>query len=126
MRFPRAVFERLAEKALREIPRRFLDLIVDLTIEVKSRPGPEAGRWKGSNNLLGLYHGLRRADMMSPYSGTHPPARIVLYQKNIETLCRDEADLAGQIRTTLRHELAHHFGFTDEELRLRWPEGASQ
>ena len=124
MKVPRSRFECLAEEALAGVPKRFRDLIVDLEISVKAAPGPEAGRWKGSQNLLGLYHGLRRADMLSPYSGSHEPARITLYQRNIESLCRDEAELARQIRTTLRHELAHHFGFTDQDLRERWPEGA--
>ncbi len=124
MKVARREFEHLAEKALKEIPKRFLNLIVDLEISVRSVPGLEAGRWKGSKTLLGLYRGLSRADMTSPYSGSHPPARIVLYQRNIEALCNTSQDLARQIRTTLRHELAHHFGFSDADLRQKWPEGA--
>jgi predicted Zn-dependent protease with MMP-like domain len=114
----------LAEKALADIPRQFRDLIVDLEISVKAAPGPESGRWRGSKNLLGLYQGLRRADMLSPFSGSHEPARITLYQRNIESLCRDDGELARQIRITLRHELAHHFGFSDQDLKKKWPEGA--
>ena len=124
MKVPRARFERLAEAALADIPGQFRDLIVDLEISVKAAPGPEAGRWRGSQTLLGLYQGLRRADMLSPFAGSHEPARITLYQKNIESLCRDEEELARQIRTTLRHELAHHFGFSDQDLKEKWPEGA--
>ena len=124
MKVPRSRFERLAEAALAGIPRRFRDLIVDLEISAKAAPGPEAGRWKGSQNLLGLYTGLRRADMTGPFTSSHEPARIFLYQRNIESLCRDEAELARQVRVTLRHELAHHFGFTDQDLREKWPEGA--
>ena len=124
MKVSRSRFERLAEASLAEIPEQFRELIVDLEISVKAVPGPEAGRWRGSRTLLGLYSGLQRADMVSPYSGSHPPARIILYQRNIEGLCPDEAALARQIRTTLRHELAHHFGFSDEDLKEKWPEGA--
>ncbi len=124
MKVSRARFERLAERALADIPRQFRDLIVDLEISVKAVPGPEAGRWRDSKNLLGLYQGLRRADMLSPFSGSHEPARIILYQRNIESLCRDERELARQIRITLRHELAHHFGFSDRDLKKKWPEGA--
>ena len=115
---------RLAEAALADLPEQFRDLIVDLEISVKAVPGAEAGRWRGSKTLLGLYTGLRRADMTSPFSGSHEPARIILYQRNIESLCRDEAELTRQIRVTLRHELAHHFGFSDQDLREKWPEGA--
>jgi predicted Zn-dependent protease with MMP-like domain len=120
----RARFERLAEAALADIPEQFRDLIVDLEISVQATPGPESGRWNGSSQLLGLYHGLKRADMVSPYSGSHPPARIILYQRNIESICPDEDELSRRIRITMRHELAHHFGFSDEELKEKWPEGA--
>jgi len=124
LKVTRVRFERMTETALRRIPRPFRDLIVNLEISVKARPGMEAGSWRGSRTLLGMYRGLRRADMVSPYCGAHTPARIMLYQTNIETLCRNEAHLARQIRTTLRHELAHHFGFSDRDLEEKWPEGA--
>ena len=103
MKVTRAKFERLAEAALADIPGQFRDLIVDLEISAKAVPGPEAGRWRGSKTLLGLYTGLRRTDMTSPYSGSHEPARIILYQSNIESLCRDEGELSRHVRTTLRH-----------------------
>ncbi|MBI5240673.1 MAG: metallopeptidase family protein [Elusimicrobia bacterium] len=124
MRVPRARFEVLAEEALQGIPPAFQKLILNVEIAVKALPGPEAGRWRGSRTLLGLYTGLDRAQMQSPLSSFHEPARILLYQRNIEAYCEDEEELARRVRTTLRHELAHHFGFTDRELRERWPEGA--
>jgi len=124
MKVTRDRFEALAEAALREIPRRFRELIVDLEISVQARPGPEAAGLRGARSLLGLYAGLTRSDMAGPFAGSHEPARIILYQDNIQAFCRDEAELAREVRATLRHELAHHFGFTDEDLRRRWPEGA--
>ena len=39
----------------------------------------------------------------------------------VESVCRDMAGLQAEIRATLRHELAHHFGFTDKELDRLWP-----
>lgn len=124
MKVARARFEQLTEEALEAIPPAFRELILDVEIAVKALPGPEAGRWRGSRTLLGLYQGLTRAQMASPFSGSHEPARILLYQRNIESFCRGEEELAQRVRTTLRHELAHHFGFTDRELREKWPEGA--
>ncbi len=123
MRVPRSLFQRLAEQALAEIPKAFLKILHNLEIDVKALPGPEAGRWKGSRSLLGLYHGLKRDEMRSPLTGTYLPARIVLYQRNIEDLCASKEELARQIRLTLRHEIAHHLGFSDEDLRDKWPEG---
>lgn len=117
-------FLRLYHRAFAEIPRDFRELIVNLDISVKASPGREAGREKGSKNLLGLYSGLSRAEMAGPDAPAALPARIFLYRRNIESHCRDESELLEAIRTTLRHELAHHFGFSDEDLRRKWPEGA--
>jgi hypothetical protein len=39
------------------------------------------------------------------------------YQRNTETISRDEADVRRQIRATLRHEVGHYFGLSKEELR---------
>lgn len=124
MKIPRAQFEKLAEEALAEVPRPFLDLLVDLEIAVRARPGREAGRWTKSKTLLGLYKGLSRQEMLSPFSGSHPPARIFLYQENIEAGCGSLPELKKSIALTLCHELAHHFGFTDEDLEKKWPQGA--
>ncbi|MFA6003433.1 MAG: metallopeptidase family protein [Elusimicrobiota bacterium] len=123
MRVSRGEFDRLAEAALQGIPRRFRDLIVNLEISIRARPGPEAGRDQGSRRLLGLYLGPDRTALGGPFCAV-AGARIVLYQNNIESGCRDAEELERQIRLTLRHELAHHFGFTDAELRMKWPEGA--
>ena len=91
-------------------------MLVNLEVCVKQRPGIEAGRWRGSTTLLGLYSGLQREDMVLP-SRPHQPARIVLYQRNIEKLCASEAQLTEEIGLTMRHEIGHHFGFDDSRLR---------
>ncbi|HAM34749.1 MAG TPA: hypothetical protein DEB40_12435 [Elusimicrobia bacterium] len=124
MRTSRGEFERLAEAALKAIPRQFRDLIVNLEISVRAVPGREAGKWRGSRSLLGLYQGLSRGGMTGPLAPTAEPARIVLYQRNIESLCQGREELKRQIQLTLRHELAHHFGFSDRDLRAKWPEGS--
>lgn len=124
MKIPRAQFEKLAEDALTRVPKRFLDLLVNLEITVKASPGREAGRWAKSKALLGLYNGLDRQQMLSPFSGSHPPARIFLYQENIEAGSQNLPELKENVALTLRHELAHHFGFTDEDLKKKWPQGA--
>ena len=44
-------------------------------------------------------------------------AHIVLYQKNIEAVCSNEAEVRHEIRQTLIHELGHYFGMTEEPLK---------
>ena len=41
----------------------------------------------------------------------------MLYQKNIEAVCSNEAEVRNQIRQTLTHELGHYFGMTEEQLK---------
>ena len=123
-RLTRAAFHSLAEAALESLPDPVRALLHNLEIDTKAEPGREAGRWKGSDTLLGLYVGLSRDQMLSPHSGSHLPARILLYQRNLERGSRSREELEERIWTTLRHEVAHHFGITDEQLKERWPEGA--
>ena len=54
-------------------------------------------------------------DRSSDY-GLVLPDRITIFQDPLERSCRDEADLAKEVRNTVLHELAHHFGTSDEEL----------
>lgn len=118
MKLPsRAFCEALAERALARLPERFRSFLYNVQIEVRDEPGPEAGKWNGSTTLLGLYTGLKREQMASPFSGSYMPARIVLYRRNLCALCADEEQLARRIQETLLHEIGHHFGFDEAAIR---------
>ena len=45
------------------------------------------------------------------------PDYIVLYQKNIEAICSNEAEVREQIRLTVIHELGHYFGMDENQLK---------
>jgi predicted Zn-dependent protease with MMP-like domain len=47
------------------------------------------------------------------------PDKITLFKDNIEAACLDGRDIKGEIRNVVMHEIAHHFGMTDEELRKK-------
>jgi len=114
-------FERLAEKAFDDIPEEFRRKLHNVELAVQAMPGKEAGRWRGSRTLMGLYVGLTREEMLALDAGPCLPARIVLYQRNIESACRTPEEVDSEVRATLRHEIAHHFGFEEEELDELWP-----
>jgi predicted Zn-dependent protease with MMP-like domain len=65
--------------------------------------------------LLGLFHGIPRTEK-SVFSAA-PPDRIFLYRRNIEAVCRTDAEVRRQIRATLLHEVGHYFGLSEDELR---------
>ena len=42
--------------------------------------------------------------------------RVVLFKRNLEKVCRDRDDLVEQIQVTVRHEIGHHLGLSEEDL----------
>ena len=44
------------------------------------------------------------------------PDRITLFQKSIESICETDDEIVEEVRTTVVHEIAHHFGIDDERL----------
>ncbi len=119
-----AAFRALAEAELAEIPKPLRDLLVNVTVETRESPGLEAQELDEPGELLGLYAGATRAEMLSNDAHGSLPAKVYLYQRNIEDIAKNGAELRKELRLTLRHELAHHFGFDDEDLDRVWPEGA--
>jgi len=66
--------------------------------------------------LLGLYEGVPQTKRGHGY-GMVLPDRIVIFQKPIQEKCRSEAEVEAEIGEVVRHEIAHHFGMNEEELR---------
>ena len=114
----RQSFERLAEEALKSIPKRYLRNIRNLSVLVEDQPADEDAEAVGvhKNELLGLFRGAGHAgagffDTPSPL-----PDAIILYQKNIEAICNSGRELVEEIRITIIHEVGHYFGLSDDEL----------
>ena len=55
--------------------------------------------------------------MKSTFDFITGPNRIVLYQKNIEAVCRGDEEIREQVQRTVMHELGHYFGMSEEQLR---------
>ncbi|HEU4343143.1 MAG TPA: metallopeptidase family protein [Candidatus Binatia bacterium] len=104
---------------LDKLPRRFRERLHNVEIVVEARPAKDLLRSVGldprSDTLYGLYQGVplpERSEFYPPIL----PDKISIFS---EPLLRDFADpeeLREQIRTTLLHEIAHYFGFDDDEI----------
>jgi predicted Zn-dependent protease with MMP-like domain len=71
-------------------------------------------------DLLGLYEGVPLTERTLDYAGMLPD-RITLYREPLVAMCVDEAELVHEVRVTVVHEVAHHFGIDDAALhRLGW------
>jgi len=70
--------------------------------------------------LLGLYEGIPLTERSDSYAGVLPD-RITIYRRPLCRLCGGEAQLVTQVRVTVVHEVAHHFGIDDDRLQeLGW------
>ncbi len=119
MELAREDFEQLVEEALASLPREFEPYMRDVVVDVEDEPDAQTCRrmrLRDKTALLGLYHGTP----MTRRSVEHLvrwPDRIVVYRNNIGRICRTRAQIVKQIRKTVLHEVGHHFGLGERELR---------
>ena len=110
-------FEKLADKAVKGLPKFFKNKMQNVVVTVALSPDRAQERRFG-RGLLGLYEGIPLLDRGTYYSGAMPD-KITIFQKNIEARCPDPEEMEKEVRHVVMHEIAHHFGITDDELRRK-------
>lgn len=111
-------FGELVELALAEVPAPFAEYLEEVMVEVRDRPSARLARKMGTrrgNLLLGLYRGRPRTNRSVEDSATLPDV-IYIFQDSIEQVARSEQELIEQVRTTVLHEIGHHFGMDEDDL----------
>ena len=113
----RTRFERLVAEAIEDLPADFRERLDNVAVVVEDRPAGAAGRRQGRRGglLLGLYQGHPVTSRDSRY-GLVLPDRITIFQANIEALCDTDEEIREEVRRTVLHEIAHHFGIDDARL----------
>jgi predicted Zn-dependent protease with MMP-like domain len=107
-----AKFEDMVVAALDSLPEDLGRLMRNVAVTVEHDPGPPG--------LLGLYQGIPLTSRTSQYAGVLPD-RITIYRQAICAICGSEAEVVEQVRRTVIHEVAHHFGIDDARLtELGW------
>ena len=110
---PAARFEELVGEALDGIPEELGRLMDNVAVFVEDRP-----RRRG---LLGLYEGVPLTRRDAGYTGMVMPDRITIYRLPICERAFTEEDVVREVRVTVVHEVAHHFGINDRRLHeLGW------
>jgi predicted Zn-dependent protease with MMP-like domain len=113
-------FGELVERALAELPEEFAEFLEEVPSEIRDHPTREQMRSvnvpSDTGLLLGLYVGRSRTQRSVEHSGSMPDI-IYIFQRPIETVSENEDQLIRQVRTTVLHEIGHHFGMTEEDLR---------
>jgi predicted Zn-dependent protease with MMP-like domain len=112
-------FEKLAEEAWEAIPEDVRQHFSNVTIFIQDEPTAddlEAGDVGPGHTLLGLYTGVPISKRGFGY-GMVLPDRVLLFQGPIERAARRKSDIPQIVYDTLWHELAHHLGMDEKEVR---------
>jgi predicted Zn-dependent protease with MMP-like domain len=101
-------FDRLVEEAMVIVPARFRARLKNVAFVVEAEP-PRPG-------LLGLYEG-RPLTERSVSEGFRLPDKITIYQGPHERMARSLDELKKLVAETIWHEVAHHFGLDEGQVR---------
>mgnify|MGYP001766452880 CR=1 FL=1 len=111
-------FDELVSEAIEEVPEEFRERLDNVEIVVEEEPSPQILKEMGLGRgmLLGLYQGVPRTKR-NTWAMPVLPDRITIYRRPILAICRTRAQVVRQVRKTVVHEIAHHFGIGDAHLR---------
>ena len=102
-------FGDLVDEAVASLPDDLRDFMSNVAVVVEEEPPPGLP-------LLGLYQGVPLTRRTTAYAGV-PPDKITIYRGPIERMAGGDPDrLRSQVRRVVLHEIAHHFGISDERL----------
>jgi len=111
-------FEKLVGEAIEKLPDTFQERLENIDVVVADTPTRaqlKTLREKKGETLLGLYEGVPLTERTHDY-GLVVPDKITIFQKSIESMCRNDSQIIAEIQRVVRHEIAHHFGISDDRL----------
>jgi predicted Zn-dependent protease with MMP-like domain len=113
------LFEELVAQVVSELPEFFQERLDNVDVIVEEFPDRHTmrlARVRSPYDLLGFYHGVPLTERTTNY-GLVAPDKISIYRRPIEIQCRSDEELREMIRRVVLHEIAHHFGISDNRLR---------
>ena len=107
------------DRALDSLPPEISALLDNVAVVVEDWPDPETLDFYGEKTMYGLYEGVPLTQRGDTYAGALPD-RITIFQGPL-TEDFEHHELEEQVRVTVIHEIAHHFGFTEGRIEdLGW------
>lgn len=124
MRLKRAVFRQLVSEALDALPDGFKPCLENVAVTVEDWPSLDdltaAGLDPETETLYGLYVGVPLPER-NDSNTLEFPDRIIIYQGPIEDEFTTPDAIRREVQTTIVHEIAHFFGFSEDYLaELGW------
>lgn len=113
-------FRELVAEAIDSLPKEFGKKLNNVAVVVEDTPSVQQLRKLRLASwvlLFGLYEGIPQTKRGS-YSGVLPD-KITIFKNSIEKVARTEEEIKAQVRATVIHEIGHHFGLSEEDLRRK-------
>jgi predicted Zn-dependent protease with MMP-like domain len=107
--------ETLVVDALEALPAPFREQLGSVAIVIEDEASPAELASVGAAGLFGLYQGIPRTRLSA--DGLPTPSKITIFRGPLVRSYRDPGDLAAAVTDTVYHEIAHHFGISDERLQ---------
>jgi len=111
-------FERLVAETIEALPDDIRSRLDNVEVVVEEWPDAATlrqARLRHPASLLGFYHGIPHTARTSHY-GMVLPDKISIYRQPILRRCRGWQEVRELTASVVRHEIAHHFGISDERL----------
>jgi len=111
-------FQKTAREAIDSLPKEFARKLNNVSIVIEDYPTfyqLKKAKIPPYSLLFGLYEGVPQTKRGIYYSNI--PDKITIFKKAIETVAAGDEAVKTQIRKTIIHEIGHHFGLSEEELR---------
>lgn len=105
-------FEEIIADAIDRLPKKYLDALDNVAITMADLPTPEQAhklRLRCEYDLFGLYEGIPKTKRGNSYTGVLPD-KITIFKLPIISRAKSFEDIQRQVRRTVWHEVAHHYG----------------
>ena len=112
-------FKKLVEEGIKKIPEKFRKLMENVAIVIQDVPTESQLKkvnLSNKNLLLGLYEGVPKTKRGDYYANVLPD-KITIFKKNIERVAKTDQEIEKTVTITVWHEIAHHFGLNEKEVR---------
>jgi predicted Zn-dependent protease with MMP-like domain len=107
-------FEDWVLEAIDALPEAFRERLGSVAIVIEERPEPALLADLGVPGMYGLYQGVPRSVLGAEHSTT--PSRITIYRETCLRSASTREGVRERVQDTVRHEIAHHFGISDDRL----------
>ena len=108
------LFDEAIERTIASLPDAYVDRLGSVAIVVEDEPTQAQLASVGARGLYGLYQGVPRTRWGADNAAV--PSKITLFRGPLVRSSRSMSSLAKAVEATLLHEIAHHFGISDDRI----------